>query len=57
MSTDAPRRPGRPTTGRPTPIRFPDDQRARIEQWAAERNLTYAEAVRQLCDAGLLADR
>lgn len=45
--------PGLPEVGRPVNVRFGDDRLRRVDEWAAERAMSRAEALRHLVDTGL----
>jgi plasmid stability protein len=44
---------GRPAIGRQVPVRFPDDLRGKLNAYASEHGISFAEAVRRLLIAGL----
>lgn len=47
------RGPGRPGIGDPVQVRLPVDLLATVDAWAAERDISRAEAIRRLVTAGL----
>ena len=47
--------PGRPAIGEPIKVRLGEDLQVLVDQWAAERGVARAEAIRQLITAGLAA--